>query len=42
MVAQARAAGARTSDFELLTRVLATLGGATLGRDADRAIAEVE
>src|ERR1035437_8947734 len=29
MVAQARAAGARTSDFELLTRVLATLGGAT-------------
>ena len=28
MVAQARAAGARTSDFELLTRVLATLGGA--------------
>ena len=31
MVAQARAAGARTSDFELLTRVLATLGGATSG-----------
>lgn len=29
MVAQARAAGARTADFELLTRVLATLGGAT-------------
>ena len=29
MVAQARAAGARTSDFELLTRVLTTLGGAT-------------
>jgi amidase len=29
MVAQARANGARTSDFELLTRVLATLGGAT-------------
>jgi amidase len=29
MVAQARAAGARISDFELLTRLLATLGGAT-------------
>jgi len=29
MVVRARAAGARTSDFELLTRVLATLGGAT-------------
>jgi amidase len=29
MVAQARAAGARTSDFEFLTRLLATLGGAT-------------
>jgi amidase len=29
MVAQARAAGAQTSDFELLTRLLATLGGAT-------------
>jgi amidase len=29
MVAQARAAGAKRSDFELLTRVLATLGGAT-------------
>jgi amidase len=29
MAAQARAAGARSSDFELLTRVLATLGGAT-------------
>jgi amidase len=28
MVAQARAAGARPADFELLTRVLATLGGA--------------
>jgi len=28
MVAQARAAGAQTSDFELLTRLLATLGGA--------------
>ena len=28
MVAQARAAGASTSDFELLTRLLATLGGA--------------
>ena len=28
MVAQARAAGANRSDFELLTRVLATLGGA--------------
>ena len=28
MVAQARAAGVRTADFELLTRVLATLGGA--------------
>jgi amidase len=29
MVAQARARGARRSDFELLTRVLATLGGST-------------
>ena len=29
MVAQARAAGASASDFELLTRLLATLGGAT-------------
>jgi amidase len=29
MVARARAVGARTSDFELLTRVLATLGDAT-------------
>jgi amidase len=29
MVAMARAAGAGTPDFELLTRVLATLGGAT-------------
>jgi amidase len=29
MVARARAAGAKTSDFELLTRVLATLGEAT-------------
>jgi amidase len=29
MVAQARASGAKPSDFELLTRVLATLGGAT-------------
>jgi len=29
MVVQARAAGAKTSDFELLTRVLATLGEAT-------------
>jgi amidase len=29
MVAQARAAGAKPADFELLTRVLATLGGAT-------------
>jgi amidase len=29
LVARARAAGARTSDFELLTRVLATLGNAT-------------
>lgn len=28
MVAQARSAGARSSDFELLTRMLATLGGA--------------
>src|SRR6202789_970531 len=31
MVAQARAAGARTSDFELLTRVLAATGGALSG-----------
>ena len=42
MVAQARARGAGRSDFELLTRVLATLGGSHLGRALTAQLAEVE